>query len=214
MASNLHQRSHYLDVHQQVLFLQELLAELKGQTAAAADHQARVLDLTEVNRKLDIANGQLHDVNGELLECKRQLEEGNKDLRFQLEGLRSALTDAFKEHEAAQSSFGRQLAQQAEEHSQVVMQLTDTIKQLERQQECIISDRSTQLGEANVKLVDTNKQREDQIAVLAREVNQAQQDLLAHQAHQSQRAQQTAHDAGKLSELQTRNSQLEGEHAH
>ena len=191
--------------------MQELVAELQGQTAAAADHQARVRDLAEANRKLDISSGHLQEANGELLDSKRQLEEVNKDLTFQLEGLRSALSDAFEEHEAAQDSLKQQ---HAAERTQTVAHLTDNNIRLEshvsgleqqldeaqyelrqsrgqlasrQETDAHTSDRLTELSTVNVRL-------EDHISDLQSQLEHAQHQL--HQAHDSTQAQQ-AHQASE-----------------
>ncbi len=210
--------------------MQELVAELQGQTAAAADHQARVRDLTEANRKLDISSGHLQEANGELLETKRQLEEVNKDLTFQLDGLRSALSDAFQEHEAAQDSLKQQHAQQAAERTQAVAHLTDNITQLEshasgleqqldqaqyelqqsrgqlasrQETDAHTSDRLTELSSVNARL-------EDHISDLQSQLEHAQHQL--HQAHdstQAQQAQQASETADSLAQLSQTNAELE-----
>lgn len=189
---------------------QELLAELKGQTAAAADHQARAKELSEANRKLDITNGKL-------LDSQQALEDSNRDLGFQLDGLRSALTDALQEHEAAQESNAKQHAQQATHHSQMEARLADASQQLEQahtelhalhalpaqhaQHEAESASRLAQLTRANEQL-------QQQISSLDTQLGQTEHAL--HEARQSaQRAQQAAQDSDRLAELQGRNSQLE-----
>lgn len=210
--------------------MQELVAELKGQTAAAADHQAHVRDLTEANRKLDVSRGHLQEANGELLETNRHLEELNKDLSFQLEGLRSALSDAFQDHEAAQDSLKQQHAQQAAERTQAVAHLTDNVTQLEshvsgleqqldqaqyelqqsrgqlasrQETDAYTSDRLTGLSSVNARL-------EDHISDLQSQLEHAQHQL--HQAHdstQAQQAQQASEAADSLAQLSNTNAQLE-----
>ena len=183
---------------------QELLAELEGQTAAAADHQARAKELGEANRKLDITNGKL-------LDSQQALEDSNRDLGFQLDGLRSALTDALQEHEAAQESNAEQRAQQATHHSQMEARLADVSRQLEQahaelhalpaqhaQHEAESASRLAQLSRANEQL-------QQQISSLDTQLGQTE-----HEARQSgQRAQQAAQDSDRVAELQGRNSQLE-----
>lgn len=210
--------------------MQELVAELQGQTAAAADHQARVRDLSEANRKLDISGGHLQEANGELLDTKRQLEEVNKDLSFQLEGLRSALSDAFQEHEVAQDSLKQQHAQQAAERTQAVAHLTGNITQLEshvygleqqldqaqyelqqsrgqlasrQEADAHTSDRLTELSSANARL-------EDHIFDLQSQLEHAQHQL--HQAIDStlaQQAQQASEAVDSLAQLSKTNAELE-----
>ncbi len=210
--------------------MQELVAELQGQTAAAADHQARVRDLAEANKKLDISSGHLQEANGELLDSKRQLEEVNRDLNFQLEGLRSALSDAFQEHEAAQDSLKQQHAQQAAERTQTIAHLTDNITQLEshvsgleqqldqaqyelqqshgqlashQETDAHTSDRLTELSRVNVRL-------EDHVSDLQSQLEHAQHQL--HQAQdstQAQQAQQASEAADSLAQLSKTNAQLQ-----
>ena len=209
--------------------MQELVAELQGQTAAAADHQARVRDVTDANRKLGISCGHLQEANRDLLDTKRQLEEVNKDLTFQLEGLKSALSDAFQEHEAAQDFLKQQHAQQAAERTQAVAHSTDDVTQLEShvsgleqqldqaqyelQQSCDqlasrqetdahTSDRLTELSSVNARL-------EDQISDVQSQLQHAQHQL--HQAHDSTQAQQAqqASKAADLAQLSKTNAELE-----
>ena len=213
--------------------MQELVAELQGQTAAAADHQARVRDLTDANGKLEHASGQLHQLNGELLNSTGQLEEANRDLQFQLEGLRSALADSFQDTEAAQRSFAQQQAEQAaveHEHSQTEVHMRDVIGQLERQVAALdhqldevrfqehqrqgaITQRAqqdSQLLQRLAQLTQANEQLEEHVMTLNQQLQQAQ-----HQVHQvqdssaAQHAQQAAEAADTLSHLSVTNKQIE-----
>lgn len=212
--------------------MRELVAELQGQTAAAADHQAHVRDLTDANRKLDIANGQLHDTNGELLEYRRQLEEANRDLTFQLDGLRSALTDAFQEHEAAQQSSVRQHAQQAADHSQTVDQLTGTVRRIEAhasaaqqqldqaqdklyQVQATAAEQGSESSNRMAELSKANVQLAEHVSALDRQLEQSQQQL--HQVQDSntaQHAQQASEAAARLAELSQVNAQLQEHISH
>ena len=213
LAQQLHDTQAQLaDTWRESSHKQELLAELEGQTAAAADHQAHAKELVAANRKLEITNGKL-------LDAQQVLEESNRDLGFQLDGLRSALTDALQEHEAAQESNVEQRAQQATEHSHVVARLAEVSKQLEQahhelqtshalpaqhaQQEAEFAARLSQLRNANERL-------QQQISSLDTQLVQTEHDL--HEARQSsraQRAKQASQDSDRFAELQGRNSQLE-----
>lgn len=191
---------------------QELLAELEGQTAAAANHQARTKDLTDANRKLA-------STNAELLDSQQVLEDSNRELGFQLDGLRSALTDAAQEHDAAQKLSTEQHARQATEHSQMAACLADVSGQLEQtrhdlqllhalpaqhaQQEAVSASKLAQLSSANDQL-------QQQVSSLDTRLGQTEHEL--HEARRlgnAQRAQQATQDSDKVVELQGRHSQLE-----
>ena len=188
---------------------QELLAELQGQTSAAADHQARAKELSTANRKLDITNGQLMD-------AQQMLEDSKRDLEFQLDGLRSALTDAFQEHEAAQKTHAEQQRHQAAEHSRLESQSADINKQLEQAHHELHGMHASQAHQEAesaarmAQLSNANEQLQQQISILDTQLGQTEQEL--HQARQSntaKRAQQASQEADRLAELQGRNTQLE-----
>ena len=188
---------------------QELLAELQGQTSAAAAHQAHAKELSEANRKLDIANGQL-------LDAQQMLEDSNRDLKFQLDGLRSALTDGFQEHEAAQKLHAEQQAHQAAEQSRLDTQSAEISTQLEQahrnlhEMHALLARQEAESAARMAQLSNANEQLQQQISRLDTQLGQTEHDL--HQARQSntaKRAQQASQESDRLAELQGRNSQLE-----
>lgn len=190
---------------------QELLAELQGHTAAAADHQARAKELAEANRKLDIAHGKL-------LDSQQVLEDSNRDFKFQLDGLRSALTDAFQDNEAVQRSNEQQHAQQAAEHAHLVARLADVSKQLKEahndlhQAHALPAQHAQQEAESAArlaKLSHANEQLQQQISTLEAQLEQAGLELHEAQASKAQHAQQASQEFERLAEVQGRNSQLE-----
>ena len=207
VAQQLHDtQSQLADTWRESSHKQELLAELEGQTAAAADHQARAKELIEANRKLEITNG-------ELLDSQQALEDSNRDLGFQFDGLRSALTDALQEHEAAQHLNAEQLAQHAAHHSELEARLADASQQLKQAHHdlhALPAQHAEQEAESASKLAQlscANEQLQQQIASLDTQLGQAEHEL--HEARQSSKAQQAAQDSDRSTELQGRNSQLE-----
>ena len=210
LAQQLHDtQSQLADTWRESSHKQELLAELEGQTAAAADHQARAKKLIEANRKLEITNGKL-------LDSQQALEDSNRDLSFQLDGIRSALTDALQEHEAAQHSNAEQRAQQATHYSQLEARLADVSQQLEQAYHdlhALPAQHAQQETESAFKLAHlshANEQLQQQISSLDTQLGQAEHELQeAHRSSKAQRAQQAAQDSDRSAELQGRNSQLE-----
>ena len=210
LAQQLHDtQSQLADTWRESSHKQELLAELEGQTAAAADHQARAKELIEANQKLEISNGQLVD-------SQQALKDSNRDLGFQLDGLRSALTDALQEHEEAQRSNAEQRAQQATHHFDMEARLADVSQQLEQAQRDLHAaptQHAEQEAESASRLAQlsyANEQLQQQIASLDTQLGQAEHEL--HEAQQSskaQRAQQAAQGSDRFAELQGRSSQLE-----
>ena len=189
---------------------QELLAELQGQTAAAADHQARATELAEANRKLDITNGKLQD-------SQQALEDSNRDLKFQLDGLRSALTDAYQEQEAAQEASTEQQAQQLAEHSQTKAELADIKQQLEQarndlsEAHALSAQHAQQESESAARLAQlntANDQLQQQISSLDTQLGHTEHELhQTRQSSQAQHAQQASQD--RLAEAHGRSIQLE-----
>ncbi|KAL0052769.1 hypothetical protein WJX82_007406 [Trebouxia sp. C0006] len=195
--------------------MQELVAELKGQTAAAADHQAHVRDLTEANRKLDVSSGHLQEANGELLETNRHLEELNKDLIFQLEGLRQVEQSKHELHDVHASHQ----AQRAEQESNRVAELQEKNTQLEG--ELAALHRRMQQAEQNL---EQSRQIETQAASLQAHNASLQEECsakgsqvrqllkLQEQFETSEAARQAQHvgNAGIIADLTATNNQLEG----
>ena len=210
LAQQLHDtQSQLADTWRESSHKQELLAELKGQTAAAADHQARANELTGANRQLEITNGQL-------LDSQQILEDSNRDLGFQLDGLRSALADALQEHEAAQHSNAEQRTQQATHLSELEARLADVSQQLEHAHHdlhALPAQHAEQEAESASKLAQlshANEQLQQKITSLDTQLGQAEHELHeTRQSRKAQRAQQAAQDADRFAELQGRNSQLE-----
>lgn len=213
LAQQLHDTQAQLaDTWREASHKQELLAELEGQTAAAADHQAHTRELANANRKLALTNA-------ELLTSQQVLEDSNRDLGFQLDGLRSALTDAVQDHEAAQKSSAEQHAQQATEHCHMAARLADVAGQLEQTRlelqrlQALPAQHAQQEADSASKLAElssANEQLQQQMSSLDTLLGQTEHELHeARQLSKAQRAQQATQESEKFVELQGRNGQLE-----